>query len=115
MPKFQIQYKYNSKTHTMNLDSDSWQKARDFALTMINGEITDIREFVHEDNRVIKDDKDYVHSKTLTLKNDVGFNSLRIPKIKKSVNDILIQNLVFNHLLINNKKINSIKIATKFN
>lgn len=84
MPKFQIQYKCNSKTHTINLDSDSWQKARDFALTIINGEITEIRQFVHEDNRIKKDDKDYISYKSIFIKdNTSSFSSFKIPKVKK--------------------------------
>lgn len=114
MTKYQVQYKLNSKTHTMNLYSDSWQKVRDFAQTLISGEITEIREFVHEDNRTIKDDKDYIHSKTLSMINDNGYISLRIPKIKKTVTDQLIETLVFNTVSIHNKKVNSVKITTKY-
>lgn len=114
MPQFQVQYKTNSQTHTINVSSDSWQKVRDFAKEIINGEITEIREFLEEDNRIKKDDKDYVHSKTITMKNEYGYVSLRVPKIKKSLDDNVLQNLVFNHLQIKNKKVDSVKIATKF-
>ena len=114
MSSFQVQYKTNSQTHTINLSSDSWQKVRDFAKDLINGEITEIREFIHEDITVKKDDKDYIHSKTLTLKNELAYVSLRIPKIKKTLTDNMLNDLVFSHLQIKNKKPDSVKIATKF-
>lgn len=114
MPFFQVQYKTNSQTHTINLSCDDWQKARDFAQDIINGEITEIREFLYEDTRIKKDDKDYIHSKTITMKNEYGYISLRISKIKKSIEDNVLTQLVFNHLQIRSKKPDSVKISTKF-
>ena len=111
---FQVQYKINSKTYTINLPSFRGDLLRDFVSTIINGEITEIREFIHEDSTIKKDDKDYIHSKTLTLKNDLSLQSVRIPKIKKSLDDNELQNLISNPLLVQKTSINSVKIATKF-
>jgi hypothetical protein len=114
MSEFQVQYKYNSKTHTLNLYSSSYQKVRDFVQEIIGGEITEIREFVHTDNTIQNDNNNYVHSKTITLANDMGLKSLRIPKIKKSVTDEQLFQLVRLHLKHYDKKVESAKIATKF-
>lgn len=111
---YQVQYKANSKTHTLNLSAQSWQHARDFALELINGEITEIREFVHTDDTKKDDDNNYIPYKTLVLRNERGIHSLRIPKVKKSVDDPFIESLAFNHLKLQNKRLNSIKITTKF-
>lgn len=114
MALFQVQYKYNSKTHTFNVNSDSWQKVRDFAQDIISGEITEIREFVHEDNRFKKDDGDYVSYVSLFIKNELGaFRSLKIPKVKKNLNNETIKELISTHLKIHSLKPHSVVFSSK--
>ena len=111
MPQFQVQYKYNSKTHTINLTSDSWQKVRDFAQELINGEITEIREFIHQDDTVKKDDGDYKNRLNIVLYNDGFQNAFRLSKIKKNIDEKEALNLASNFLKFRGKTPNSIKIS----
>lgn len=114
MPQFQVQYKYNSKTHTINLTSDSWQKVRDFAQELINGEITEIREFVHQDDTVKKDDGDYVSYSSFFIKDDKdAFSSFKIPKVKKNLTNLQLEDFLKNHIKINSKTPHSVKISSK--
>ena len=114
MPLFQVQYKTNSQTHTINLSSDSWQKGRDFAQDVISGEITEIREFIHEDNRFKKDDGDYTPYISLFIKNDSGaFRSVKVPKVKRNLTNEFIQGLILSHLKIHNLKPHSVIFSSK--
>ncbi len=115
MSMFQLQYKNNSKTHTLDLELNNYQHARDLFDSLFDGELFEIREFVHQDSTNVKDDLNYIHSKTVQLKSfDNQIKSIRIPKIKKNVTDLVMENLIFSKLKFNGKKPKSLKITTKF-
>ncbi|MFY9090287.1 hypothetical protein [Arcobacter aquimarinus] len=82
---YQVQYKKNSKTYTEEFYSDSYQKVKDFFENVINGELIEIRKYVHLDTAVIKDDGDYHKRVNLYVNNDDSFLSISLPKIKKDI------------------------------
>lgn len=107
---FQLQYKTQSKTFTSNLDVANYQNARDFFENLIVGELYEIREFVHIDNTIKKDDGNYKgYAKVrLSLGNNYNY-SLKVPKLKKTT--LLTQSLVENSLRINGKKPTRVDIS----
>lgn len=108
---FQVQYKRNSKTYVEKFYSDSWLKVKDVAESIIDGEITEIRKFVHYDSTVRKDDvKDYHKSVYCNITNNEAYSKFSLPKVKKSVDykqliSLLKLNLKFKGKSITNEEI----------
>lgn len=85
MNKFQLVFKLESKTHHIELEADTYQSCRDIFDTLFCGELVEIRKILHTDNTIKKDDGDYYKYAKVAIKKDSNFyQSLRIPKIKKS-------------------------------
>lgn len=116
MPKFQIVYSNNSKTQYTELCADTYDKIKDVFEVLIVGDLLEIREIVHEDDTVIKDDKDYVHSANIkVLTADRKFlNSFKIPKLRKNINDVQLEQLVLSNIKINNLKPDIIQISKNY-
>lgn len=110
---YQVQYKRESKTYLENFYCDSWQNAKDIFDTLIDGEITEIRKFVHHDNTIIKDDGKYHKRVGLYSTDKTKFFKLSLFKVKKTISHDDIIQTVKDNLQFNNKDIVSkdIKIA----
>lgn len=82
---YQLVYKVGSKTHYIELESDSYQKARDLFQALIGGELTDIRKIIHTDKTIKKDDGNYHKSIKIILRRGTNhFQSFKVSKILKS-------------------------------
>lgn len=116
MPKFQLTYSVNSKTQYSELSADSFQIVKDVFYSLNVGELLEIREIVYADTRIIKDDKDYIHSANIKIysKDKLHLNSFRIPKVKKIINEIELQNLVLLNVKINHLKPEIIQTTFNF-
>lgn len=95
---FQVQYKRDSKTYTEDFYSDSYEKVKDFFDAVIDGELIEIRKYVHLDTTVKKDDSDYIKRMNVYISDDSHYFAVSIPKIKKTlihseIKDLMIQNL----------------------
>lgn len=103
MPRYQISYKVNSKTQTSEITADNYSIVRDFFNALFVGELLEIREVLHEDDTIIKDDvlySNYANVKLYSL-NRVSFNSFKVPKLKKTIDSIILKSLVETNIKIN--------------
>lgn len=116
MSKFQLVYSINSKTQTIELFADTYDKIKDMFDILFVGVLLEIREIVHEDKTIIKDDKDYIHSANIKVfsSDRKFFNSFKIPKLKKNITDIQLENLVLLNIKINNLKPDIIQISKNY-
>lgn len=116
MSKFQVVYSINSKTQTIELFADTYDKIKDMFDILFVGVLLEIREIVHEDKTIIKDDKDYIHSANIKVfsSDRKFFNSFKIPKLKKNITDIQLENLVLLNIKINNLKPDIIQISKNY-
>lgn len=112
---YQVQYKRDSKTYTENFYNDSYDKVKDFFDAVIDGELIEIRKYVHLDTTVKKDDGVYRKRMSMYLTDDIRFFSSSIPKIKKTLTDSEIKTFIVQNLDIYNKNIDldSIKLTFK--
>lgn len=110
---FQVQYKRDSKTYTEDFYSDSYEKVKDFFENVIDGELIEIRKYVHLDTTVKKDDGDYRKRMSIYVQDDTYFFSASIPKINKFLNDSQIKDYIKQNLVFYNKSIDldSIKLT----
>lgn len=110
---YQVQYKRDSKTYTEDFYNDSVEKVKDFFNAVIDGELIEIRKYVHLDTTVKKDDADYRKRMSMYLTDELRYFSASIPKIKKSLNDSQIKNLIVQNLEMYDKNVdlNSIKLT----
>uniref|UniRef100_UPI0040488E4F hypothetical protein n=1 Tax=Aliarcobacter sp. TaxID=2321116 RepID=UPI0040488E4F len=96
MNKYQLVYKLESKTHHTELQADSYQSVRDVFDNLMCGELVEIREILHTDTTIKKDDGDYFKYAKVSMKKGINlYQSMRIPKIKKSntLTETLVKNL----------------------
>jgi hypothetical protein len=100
----------------MDLFAENPEIIKDVFKALIVGELLEIREVVHEDDTIIKDDKNYIHSANIKIyTNDrKHFNSFKIPKLKKSIDDVQLQNLVLLNIKLNNLKPDIVQITKNY-
>jgi len=112
---YQVQYKRNSKTYTQDLYSKKWEDVLSIAKALIDGEITEIRKFVHYDSTVKKDDGiGYYKSVSASLYSDDGYRQLKIPKVSHDIShDELVTN-ISNTFKVYGKDINKDEIELKY-
>lgn len=111
---YQVQYKRDSKTYTENFYNDSYDKVKDFFDSVIDGELIEIRKYLHNDITVIKDDGNYIKRVGSYIVQDGYSISFPIPKVKKSLDDSQIKNFIVANLEIYNKNIDSKSIKLTF-
>ncbi len=111
---YQVQYKRDSKTYTEDFYSDSPDKVKDFFENVIDGELIEIRKYVHLDTTVIKDDGDYRKRMSFYIASSGDAFSASIPKIKKSLSDVQIKDLIIQNLNFYNKNIDLDTIKLTF-
>ncbi len=106
MSKYQVTYINNSKTQYVELHADNHTILKNVLDNLIVGEITEIREVLHEDNTIKKDDKNYIHSANIKLYSldRKYFNSFKIPKLRKTIKENELQNLVLSNIKLNSLK-----------
>lgn len=112
---YQVQYKRNSKTYTENFYSDSWLKVKDVAESIIDGEITEVRKFVHYDSTVKKDDvTDYHKSVYCSITNNEAYSKFSLPKVKKSVGHTQLLELIKGNIKFKGKSISDEEIKLSY-
>lgn len=109
---FQVQFKFQTKTFNIDLESDSYSSILDLFFDISACEVTEIRLYKYLSNTFIKDDGNYINSVSFTLEGYKGSFTSKIPKIKKNLDDELFA-LFLNNLLFDNKKPKNVKF--KFN
>jgi len=115
MPKYQVQYKNNSKTFTDTIYAKSDIQIIDLFQTLVNAELLEIREYVYENNYYPKDDGDYIKSVTCRLTGENNtITSFKVPKIKKTLSSNELKTSIIDYIKIDNKKPKSIKITSRF-
>ena len=108
---YQVQYKRNSKTYVEDFYSESYDKVKDFFENVIDGELLEIRKYVHLDNTVIVDDGQYVKRMSFYITNDKFQFSSFVPKIKRNfkieqIKESMLQNLDFRNQKIKIENVN---------
>lgn len=111
---FQVQYQRNSKTYTEDFYSDSYEKVKDFFETLIDGELLEIRKFIHLDNTIKKDDGEYLKRCNVYITQDGNQFSFSIPKLNKNINLELLKQSIIQNLSFNDKNIKNESIKLSF-
>jgi len=112
---YQIQYKRNSKTYIENFYGKDWESIYSVADKLIDGEITEIRKFVHYDDNIKKDDGvGYFKSVTALLYSDDGYRSLKIPKVDISISHDQLSEDISNTFKVFGKSINKDELKLKY-
>jgi len=111
MPKYEIQYKNNSKTFTDILEASSTSNIVDAFKTLYNAELTEIREILYTDRTYPKDDGNYKKTKKILMINEDDFHrTLNIPKVKTTLSDDELLQFALQYLRMNDKKIPNFKL-----
>lgn len=113
---YQVQYQRNSKTYVEEFYSDSYQKVKDFFESTIDGELLEIRKYVHLDTTVKKDEGDYVKRCSFYIYDDKYQFSSFVPKLNKNFKPEIFKDLIVQNLTLNNKNIDrdKIKLTLKY-
>ncbi len=111
---FQVQYKRDSKTYTEDFYSDSYDKVKDFFENVIDGELIEIRKYVHLDTTVKKDDADYVKRVSMYVDGKDTKMLSSLPKIKKDIPHDALLNLIVDNLNVNNLPIDKQSIRLTY-
>ena len=104
---YQVQYTRNSKTYVEDFYFSSYDKVKSFFETCIDGELLEIRKYVHTDNTVKKDDGLYFKRISFYITNANSFFGSSIPKIKKTISIITFKQLLLTNLTFKNLPIDS--------
>ncbi|RLA83618.1 MAG: hypothetical protein DRG78_03790 [Epsilonproteobacteria bacterium] len=110
---YQIVYKRESRTFTEELYAKSWQRAKEVADILINGEVVEVRKFSRITDKIKKDKGNYLPSKKVTIFDggiDKFHYTFKIPKLKSNIDDLLIIDSANNNLQIANNKPSDIKV-----
>lgn len=102
---YQVQYSRDSKTYTEDFYSDSYEKVKDFFEKIMDGELLEIRKYVHFDKTIKKDDSDYINRVNVYFDDTDVKASFVLPKVKKSLLHDQLLELIKNGLKIGNKTI----------
>ena len=112
---FQVQYKRNSKTYIENFYAKDWQSVLSLSRNLIDGDITEIRKFVHHDSKVRQDTGiGYFKSITASLYSFDGYRSLKIPKVDNTLTHDIITQKISNTFKVFGKSINKDEIKLKY-
>ncbi len=114
MPKYQVQYKNNSKTINIILETKSHVEIIDLFKDLINAELTEIREIVYENNKYPKDDGKYIKYMKVTFRDNDISRTIKIPKIKQNISDKEFEKYCLQFLKFKRKTPKFIKISTQF-
>lgn len=98
MPRYQVQYKNNSKTFNDIFESRSEFDILDFFTNVVNAEVFEIREILYENPTYPKDDGNYRKYIKIKIQRDNYSNSLTIPKVKKTISSQTVLQLVKDYL-----------------
>lgn len=114
MPKYQVQYKNNSKTFNDVFEANSYIEILDFFETVVNAEVTEIREFVYQSSFYPKDIVQNTKTVSCTVFRGSFMRTFKIPKLKESLKELELINLIKMYIKINNLPPENIKIKYSF-
>jgi hypothetical protein len=115
MAKFQVQYKNNSATFTDTFEANSHLEIINLFQSLINAELTEIREIVYTNPIYPKDDGLYYKNVSAFLSDEHNtMCTIKIPKVKKSITTELLANLIKSYIKLNGKSPKNIKINNLF-
>jgi len=85
MPKYQIQYKHQSHTYVSDMEADSKDSVYALFREISTAEILEIRKYIYESNKYVKDDGNYNNALKFSLFDDHGHSRVfLIKKLKKN-------------------------------
>lgn len=112
---YQIQYKRNGKTYVEDFHSSSWQILKGMADTLIDGEITEIRKYVHTSNIVkTKVLTNCYASVNVNIYDDVMKKNFKITNVKRSYDINILKTDIQNVFTLSGKKVDSNNIKLTF-
>lgn len=114
MDKFQVQYKYATKTFLDDFFANSYQDIIDFFDNISACEITEIRQYEYENNTYPIDDENYIKYCTVNLADDTKKYTFRITKIKKSVNETELLNYIKQFIKVHQNIPKTAKLTYKY-
>ncbi|MGE4444935.1 MAG: hypothetical protein AB7E37_08210 [Candidatus Altimarinota bacterium] len=108
--KYQVTYKNNNKTHYGDFEADNYQNLLNFFDKIVGANVLEIREYVYENqlkNITLNDlkNQNFIFK---AFNEDNSMIDMKIPLIKKNLNQDFICNFIQSNLKIDNKKIKSI-------
>ena len=114
MNKYQVKYKYNTKTFVDDFYSLSSSNILEFFKDISACEIIEIREYLYENNIYKEDDNNYIHSASVTLQHENIKHTFKIPKLKKNIDDLELSNFIKTHLKVFNNTVENVKIKKTY-
>ncbi|BFU77180.1 hypothetical protein ALC152_03950 [Arcobacter sp. 15-2] len=111
---YQVQYKRNGKTRLASFYSSNWETIKDVAKTIIDGEITEIRKYIHHDTSNKKDDNNSFKSVNIYMSKNDKYRSFKIPYVKHSYNHQSFLSDVHDTFLIDGTKVDNEDIKMTF-
>lgn len=110
---YQVQYKRNSKTYTEDFYANSYNDVKQFFINVVDGELMEIRKYVHLDTTIKKDDLDYRKRMSIYVSDSKYYFTASIPKIKREFKTEELKTIIQSSLKYYNKDIdfNSIQLT----
>lgn len=115
MAFFQVQLKKGTKTITENIESKDYKDILEYYYKLSSCEVIEIREWLEKEKTTKKDDGDYIKAVSIVLRNGTKESlRFRLPKLKKSIDENELDNIIISNLTIGNKKPNRIEKTYTF-
>lgn len=114
--RYQVQYKRDSQTRIEDFYAPSWQILKDVVLDLIDGEITEIRKYVHIDNN-LKDEslnKNCYKYVNVKLDKNNSVSAFRIPRVKNNIEHNQLITSIKDTFKINNSTVDDNDIEVKY-
>lgn len=109
--KFQVTYIEDTKTFYSDVEANHYNDVLNFFENCIGANVTEIREYVYEDNENISNlNTNYRNSVIINARNELGYLNIKLPKVKKSLNENELSNLIKQHIKIKGQKISFLSL-----
>lgn len=108
---YQVVYESDTKTFYSDVEASHHSSILEFFENVIGATVTEVREYVYEDNKKVKDLSDnFRKSVVINMSNEKGYINLKLPKIKKTISENELSNLIRKHIKIHGNKITRMTI-----
>ena len=112
---YQVQYKRNNKTYVEDFHANSWNDLKELCDTLIDGELTEIRKYVHSSNRVITNTLLNCYSYvSVNMYNDEAKRNFKITNLRHSTNINQLQIDIINTFTLKGFSVDSDKLRLSF-
>jgi hypothetical protein len=115
MAFYNIVYYRDSKRYNEDIEANSYQDALKFFDKFVQGYIVEVSEIVYENKFYPKDDADSIKSVSCYMQNEDNLgNSIKIPKVKKSIEDNILKAKILDTFKVKNKPVKTLKLTYNF-